>query len=120
MKTDKSLKTTDLGRMGEDRAVIYLESLGYSVLERNYFCEAGEIDIVARDREGCLVFVEVKTRRSEAYGSAISAVGKSKLRKITQTAYHYVKNYEEEQDMRIEVVSVTFGMDVNIEHTEVY
>jgi putative endonuclease len=71
----------DLGRRGEQLAVGYLEGLGYRVLERNWRCEVGELDIVAVDR-GELVLVEVKTRTSTAFGDPLEAVTARKLSRL--------------------------------------
>ena len=66
-----------LGRQGEDVAACYLEKSGYTLLQRNYTCRLGEIDIVALDRD-VLVFVEVRSRRSEDYGLAQESVTERK------------------------------------------
>lgn len=79
-----------LGRKGEDLAVARLTSLGYRVVERNYRCPLGEIDLVAEDGD-CLVFVEIKTRREGTRGDAKEAVTHRKKRQITRAALHYLK-----------------------------
>ena len=87
-------------------AVRYLKRKGYKVLERNYTCPVGEIDIVARDKK-TIVFVEVKTRRSMSYGSARLAITPHKQRKISMTALYYLKcNRQVDQDARFDVVTV--------------
>lgn len=79
----------ELGSRGEDIAVRHLESLGFEILERNFRCKAGEIDIVAR--KGHLVaFVEVKTRRPGPFGTAREQVTGAKRRRIVKTACAYV------------------------------
>ena len=78
------------GKAGEDLAVRYLKKKGYKVLEQNYTCPVGEIDIIARDKK-TIVFVEVKTRRSMSYGSARLAITPHKQRKISMTALYYLK-----------------------------
>jgi putative endonuclease len=71
----------DLGRRGEDEAAAYLAALGYRIVDRNWRCGVGEIDIVALDgRE--LVVVEVKTRRSRAYGDPLEGVDDRKLARL--------------------------------------
>lgn len=100
------------GKAGEDSAVRYLKKKGYRVLERNYACPVGEIDIVARDKK-TIVFVEVKTRRSMSYGNARLAITPHKQRKISMTALYYLKcNRQMDQDARFDVVTVysTRGM----------
>ncbi|CAG0930904.1 partial hypothetical protein, partial [Planctomycetaceae bacterium] len=62
-----------IGKQGEDEAAAFLEGKGYAVLERNYRCRYGEIDIVARDGR-TVVFVEVKTRGSDRFGTPTASV----------------------------------------------
>jgi putative endonuclease len=79
-----------LGRMGEDVAAKILKGAGYRIIERNYRCRGGEIDIVALDGK-TVVFVEVKTRSSEEYGSPQLAVDGRKQRQLTRAAMTYLK-----------------------------
>ena len=71
------------GKQGEDLAAAHLADNGYRILQRNYRSVFGEIDIVAEEGD-TLVFVEVKSRRSEAYGDAQLAVGPEKQRQISR------------------------------------
>ena len=71
----------DLGRRGEAEAAAYLTSLGYRIVDRNWRCPSGEIDIVALDRDE-LVIVEVKTRSSRAYGDPLEGVDDRKLTRL--------------------------------------
>ena len=82
-----------LGTAGEEAAARYLTALGYTVLERNYRCGHGEIDIIA-ERNGRISFVEVKTRRWHGYGRPAEAVDADKKRRIRRTAMHYLKYSE--------------------------
>jgi len=77
------------GKQGEDLAAALLAENGYRILERNYRSIFGEIDIVAEEGD-TLVFVEVKSRRSEAYGDPQLAVGPQKQRKISRVAMNYL------------------------------
>jgi putative endonuclease len=79
--------TTQAGRRGEDLACRHLESQGLTLLERNYRCRAGEIDLVMLDG-GTLVLVEVRSRTSAAHGSAAATVGARKQRRFTLAARH--------------------------------
>jgi len=76
------------GRAGEDLAAEYLRRKGLAILDRNYRCRAGEIDIVARDGE-VVVFVEVKERRSTSHGTAVEAVTWRKRQRILRAARAY-------------------------------
>ena len=77
------------GKIGEELAAAYLAEAGYRILERNYRCLFGEIDIVAQEGE-TLVFVEVKSRSSGAYGDPQLAVGRRKQQKISRISVHYL------------------------------
>ena len=78
-----------LGRTGERLAAEKLQNQGYRILERNFRCSYGEIDLVAEDVND-LIFVEVKTRRGSAYGLPEEAVTLRKRRKLTQVASYYL------------------------------
>jgi len=101
-------KTTgkNLGKNGEEIAINFLKKRGYQILEKNYRCRLGEIDIVAKDKEK-IVFVEVKTRVSLIFGLPQEAVNYSKQMRLTKLAltylsYHKLKNVP----CRFDVVSI--------------
>ena len=85
----KDLSRIRTGEKGEELAVVYLQKLGYRILERNYRCPLGEIDIVAKDKD-TIVFVEVKSRKTEEFGDPELAVGKTKQRKLTLISLYYL------------------------------
>jgi putative endonuclease len=78
-----------LGRYGEDLAVRHLEEHGITVLERNWRCVLGELDVIARDGQA-LVVCEVKTRRSSAYGTPVEAVTARKARRLRRLALQWL------------------------------
>lgn len=78
------------GERGEARAAEFLQSRGYRILERNYRCPLGELDMIARDG-GTVVFVEVKTRSSDRYGPPQAAIGPRKQQRMTAIALYYLK-----------------------------
>lgn len=95
-----------VGRYGEQLAVDHLERLGLEVLERNWRCDAGELDVVAVDG-GCLVVVEVKTRRSLDYGHPADAVTAVKLARLRRLAARWLHESTRSFDhVRIDVVAV--------------
>ncbi len=101
-----SLTGKSPGEKGEDLAAAYLVDAGFRIIERNYRCLFGEIDIVAEEGE-TLVFVEVKSRRSEAYGGPLLAVGYRKQKKISRIALHYLsEKYLRHRAARFDVVAV--------------
>lgn len=78
-----------LGRRGEEIAAQYLQQHGYVILATNWHCQAGEIDIIAREG-ATLVFVEVKTRRTASTGDTFAAITPEKRRRLTRAVYTYL------------------------------
>ncbi len=78
-----------LGKMGEDLAVAQLRALKYKIIERNFKCALGEIDIIAREKD-TLVFVEVKTRRTRDFEGPAAAVNQRKQRQLSRVALTYL------------------------------
>ena len=97
------------GDWGEKYARQFLERKGYSILESNYRGQYGEIDLVAMEGE-CLVFVEVKSRRTGAFGRPEESVTEAKQQKLVQAALEYMQEKEiEEGEWRIDVVGIEAG-----------
>ncbi len=84
-------KNKELGREGEKFAHDYLANNDYIILEKNYRCRFGEVDLIAKKGRS-VVFIEVKTRRSTSYGDPEESVDSLKIRKIRNTANHYISN----------------------------
>lgn len=109
-------KTT--GRYGEDLAVKFLEDKGYRVVERNFGNKWGEIDIICQAHD-TLVFVEVKTKKGELFGSPEQMVGLYKLQQIQKTASLYRPSHD--VPVRIDVVAIVLSRDdipIRITHYE--
>jgi putative endonuclease len=101
-----SLMRIRTGKRGEELAAAYLTKAGYRIVERNYRCRFGEIDIVAEEGE-TLVFIEVKSRRSVAYGEPQLAVSHQKQKKISRIAMHYLQERQfHHRFARFDVVAV--------------
>jgi len=95
-----------IGELGERYSANYLEKLGYRVLNRNYSCRFGEIDIIALDGE-CLVFIEVKTRTTNRYGAPQNAVNYYKKQHLLLSARCYIEQFRmKEYFARFDVVEV--------------
>ena len=110
-KPDSRITT---GKHGEELAVRYLEEQGYAIIERNYRLRIGEIDIIARDGE-VLVFIEVKTRRSNRFGSPFEAVDFRKQQQIIRVARMYLARHGcENCAVRFDVVAVCFDGEAPI------
>ena len=93
------------GKNGEDRVSEYLRRQGYKVLLRNFVCKTGEIDIIAEEDE-YIVFVEVKTRRSTSFGTALEAVTMEKAKKIIVTSVVYLYENPSKLQTRYDIIEV--------------
>ncbi len=108
----------DLGRRGEALAVDYLQAEGLSIIETNWRCSIGEIDIVARDG-GETVFVEVKTRAGTGYGHPLEAITGQKVARLRRLAAAWFAQHPDVVgDARIDAVAVIApaGGPVSVEH----
>lgn len=95
-----------LGGYGEQLAARYLADRGVEVLERNWRCARGEVDLVARDGD-CLVFCEVKTRRSLRFGDPVEAVDWRKVAKLRRLAAAWLREHDVHCDrVRIDVIAI--------------
>ncbi len=102
MKRDNKLK----GKTGEEIACSYLKQNGYEIFHKNFATEVGELDIVVSDSE-TLIFVEVKTRLDDAFGSPAEAVDYRKQRKISAVAAQYIKKFRYfDVPVRFDVIEV--------------
>ncbi|TMD69862.1 MAG: YraN family protein [Chloroflexi bacterium] len=109
-----------LGRTGERLAAEELSQQGYRILEQNFRCSYGEIDLVAED-EHDLIFVEVKTRRGNAFGLPEEAVTRRKQQKIAQVASYYLDLHAcSDRSWRIDVVAVQLSRGGKPEEIRIY
>lgn len=107
-----------VGDSGEDLACRHLEALGWEVVERNWRCREGELDVVARDA-GVLVFCEVKTRRSLRFGAPVEAVTADKARRLRRLAWAWLAEHGQRgREFRIDVVGVHWptGREPAVQH----
>lgn len=115
--------TNDIGDRGEDVAAAHLEASGYEMLDRNYYFERNEVDLICRDpdEDGELVFVEVKTRRVSGYGPPEAAITEEKRQSLVAVARAYLHEQQlEDVPSRFDVVTVFFADDQapEIQHYE--
>jgi len=104
--TASALARTALGRYGEDVAARHLVAAGMAILERNWRCDLGEIDIVARSGD-VLVFVEVKTRATTAFGSPAEAVTARKAARLRRLSARWLAEHRVcAAEVRIDVIGV--------------
>lgn len=103
------------GQWGEDLAAAHYRRLGYSLLDRNWRSSTGELDLIV-ERDGTIVFSEVKARRTDRYGPAASAVGPTKQRRIRLLALEWLDAHRPQRDgIRFDVVAITGTKVVLIE-----
>ncbi|HPQ43412.1 MAG TPA: YraN family protein [Syntrophales bacterium] len=96
------------GVQGEDIATSCLRKEGYRIIEKNYRCRYGEIDIVTMDADE-IVFVEVKSRQSDLFGSPEEAVGITKRKKISKVALYYLQDKGlSDHNARFDIVAITY------------
>lgn len=113
MTTSLGAHNQRLGRAGERLAACFLQGLGYEVVETNWRCELGELDLVAVD-DDCFVFVEVKTRSNTRFGGSQAAVGREKLHKLRRLTARWMQEHDASaRQIRIDVVAVQWGRAVS-------
>ena len=113
MKKTKDTQKITTGKEGEKIAAAYLKKNGYEIIEINFRCPIGEIDIVAKE-ENDLVFVEVKTRKSIELGYPEQAVGMRKQKKMSQLALWYMQKRKiADTNARFDVVAITLMPEKN-------
>jgi putative endonuclease len=108
-----------LGREGERLAELFLKKKGYKLVERNYRCRGGEVDLILLDRK-VVVFVEVKTRTDDIFGSPFEAVEPRKQRRMILAAQLFLHQKKlHERDARFDVVGISwFGVEPRVEHIQ--
>lgn len=110
------LKNKITGAIGEKLAVSYLIKNNYKIIDRNFKCKLGEIDIIATI-DDVVVFVEVKTRKSFIYGYPYEAVTLSKQQKIIKTAHSYIKLKKiMDKQYRFDIIEVYLNGNIRINH----
>ena len=108
----------EYGRSGEDVAAEYLERQGYLILDRNWYFDHKELDIVAQKDE-CLIIVEVKTRRRNTYGRPEEAVTPRKIGRLVLAANAYVQSHYIDMPVRFDVIAISHlgeGPREKVEH----
>ena len=115
------MKRQETGILGEKLAAGFLQKQGYHILQTRYRCPEGEVDIVARYKD-CLVFVEVRTKRSSEFGSPEESITPAKMDKLRRVAAHYCQTHDDvPASWRIDVVAVELdrrNRPLRMEHIE--
>ncbi|MES2812249.1 MAG: YraN family protein [Bacteroidota bacterium] len=108
----------DLGKVGEEKAVAYLQQEGYEILETNFTAHKAEIDIIARKNDW-LIVIEVKTRSSVDFGAPEDFVNKKKIKLLVEAINEYVEQSGLDLEIRFDIIAVVKEKDkFNIEHLE--
>ncbi len=106
----KAASTKKVGDAAEDEALLYLQQQGLRLVFRNYRTPGrggGEIDLIMGERDGTLVFVEVRRRQSSLHGGAAASVGRTKQRRVVLAAQHYLLKVRTLPPCRFDVIEVT-------------
>ena len=107
--------TVEKGQRAEELAARFLESVGYLIVERNYRCRLGEIDIVAEEG-GVLCFVEVRSLRSAAHGHPFETIGRGKRSRLIRAVRHYLmRRGGAARQMRFDAVAVLYQPTPRVE-----
>lgn len=108
-----------VGNKGENIAESYLKQKGYKIIQKNYRCRFGEIDIIAKDND-TIVFAEVRTRRNDNFGSPQDSITPAKIEKISKTSLYFIQEKKLEGfSYRFDFIAITFSQGKpNIEHIE--
>lgn len=115
MRTVATPTTRQVGDEGEDQALAHLQRQGLLVLARNYRMaggprvRGGEIDLVMRDRDGTVVFVEVRKRADTRFGGAAASITPAKQQRLVRTAQHFLRRWRTWPPCRFDVVALEGG-----------
>lgn len=112
------MKRKDTGNLGEKLARDFLKKRGYHIIENNYRCRWGEIDIIAKQKDS-LVFIEVRTKTSLEFGNPEESITSSKRDHMRATAFHYLQAHDNlPEQWRIDVVAVELKPDGKLSRIE--
>ncbi|GAB6180625.1 YraN family protein [Desulfotomaculum defluvii] len=108
-----TLQRKALGKKGEEEACKFIHKLGYRLLERNYRCKLGELDIIAWDPIGMLVFLEVRSRSGNSFGIPEESINSTKKNKLRVLARYFLMARSEFTSVscRFDIVAVHFNRD---------
>jgi putative endonuclease len=105
------MQKKELGKKGEEVALRFLKKRGYRIIEQNYVCKMGEMDLIAKEKD-TLAFIEVKTRTSTTFGLPQLAVNSSKQRQLSKVALYFLKEKKlEDVKARFDVVAIILGQN---------
>lgn len=109
--------TRKIGALGEEYAAEYLKKKGYKEIARNFSSRFGEIDLIMLDRDQ-LVFVEIKTRSSNIFGTPGEAVTYQKLTKMIKTSQFFLARYSKYRNYRFDVIEILTQGTISVNHIQ--
>ena len=112
-------KTKEIGKLGEAIAREFLENKGYDIIEQNYQNRYAEIDLIAK-KNSFLIFVEVRTKTSERFGTPEETLNKRKLEKVRRNAQAYAARVHWQGMYRIDAVCIVLDKKGNVQRLEHY
>jgi putative endonuclease len=113
----KSSHNINLGRFGEEKVARYLAERRYEILDRNWRCQSGEIDLIAKSPAGTIVFIEVKTRMNNSFGHPLESIDSIKQGRLTRLARNWLRvNKFGAREYRIDCVAVTLAPELKIDY----
>lgn len=106
--------TSAKGQRAEQQAVVFLEEQGYRIIQRNYRCRIGEIDLIAEDGP-VLCFIEVRSRRTDTFGDPLETIDQAKQRRIIRAASRFLASggYGD-REVRFDVVGIVYEPEIRI------
>ena len=111
--------TIEVGKIGEEIAKEFLKKQGYKIIEQNYKTKYAEIDLVTQNKK-CLVFVEVRTKVGENFGTPEETINKKKMRKLLGNAMSYTAIKKWSSSFRIDAVCIVLKPDYSVERLNHY
>lgn len=113
------MKRRQTGALGEEIAVRRLERDGHTVIARNYRCREGEIDIITH-KDDCLVFIEVRTKRSTLFGSPEESISETKKQHLRAVAQRYLESHPgQPESWRIDVVAIELERNGDVKRLDI-
>jgi putative endonuclease len=106
--------TSVKGQRAEQQTVLFLQEQGYRIIQRNYRCRVGEIDLIAEDG-AVLCFIEVRSRRSDAFGDPLETIDRAKQRRIIRAARLFLASGRHgDREVRFDVVGIVYEPELRI------
>ncbi|MBO5288059.1 MAG: YraN family protein [Spirochaetales bacterium] len=101
----KTQNNTEIGKRGEEIAAEFLKKQGVDIIEKNYHTKFGEIDLIGFDKS-TIIFIEVKLRNNDNFGTPVEAITQTKLKRIYKSALWYISMHKNNYDYRFDVIAI--------------